>query len=140
MPYSVGVYQMNRAADPYTRQARTVMDAIVQRLLGESQYLQPRITMWGEPIPSPDAFGHAGFTWVYMKQVDSDPVRQAMLDLGIPAAPLEKKIRNVALTREEYTAFATIAGRVAKQRLDHIVRDAATTLMGKRLGEPTPIR
>jgi hypothetical protein len=60
--------------------------------------------------------------------------------IGSPAGSRQKKIRNVALTREEYTAFATIAGRVAKQRLDHIVRDAAATLMGKRLGEPTPIR
>lgn len=60
--------------------------------------------------------------------------------VGSPAESRQKKTRNVALTREEYTAFATIAGRVAKQRLDHIVRDAVTTLMGKRLGEPTPIR
>jgi hypothetical protein len=47
-----------------------------------------------------------------------------------PIGSRQKKIRNVALAREEYTAFGTIAGRVAKQRLDHIVRDAATTLMG----------
>lgn len=122
VPFSVGVFQMNRAADPYTRQARTVMDSIMQRLPGQSVYLQPKVNVWGEDVPSPDAFGHAGLTAIYMKHRNSDPVRQAMLDLGVAPAPVPKTIRNVDLTDQEYTDFARTAGRMAKMRLDTIVR------------------
>lgn len=122
VPFSVGMYQMNRAMDPYTRQARTVMDSILQRVPGMSQTLQPRINVWGEEIPSPQALGAAGMTAIYEKAINTDPVRQAMLDLGIAPAPVERKIRNVELTPQEYTDFARVSGRLAKMRLDAIVK------------------
>jgi len=119
MPFSVGMYQMNRAADPYTRQARTVMDAILQRIPGQSQYLQPRINIYGEPMPGPTAVPG---TSIYEQQVNRDPVRQAALDYNFKPAMPERKIRNVELTDEQYTEFATLAGRLLHQRLDMFVR------------------
>jgi hypothetical protein len=122
VPFSTGMFQIARAADPYSRQARTVVDAIKQRIPGISETLLPRRDIWGEEIPNPEAFGHAGFTAIYMKKVNTDPVNQAMLDLGIAPALVERKIRNVDLTDEEYDDFARLAGRMAKQRLDVIVK------------------
>jgi hypothetical protein len=124
VPFSVGVYQMNRAADPYSRQARTVMDAIMQRLPGQSFNLQPRIGVWGEEVPSPESFGAAGLTAIWMKHINTDPVRRAMLDLGVAPAPVPRSIRNVDLTDGEYTDFARLSGRMAKLRLDAIVESA----------------
>jgi len=121
LPFSVGLAQMARASDPYTRQARTVIDAIKQKVPGWSETLLPRRNVWGEEIPNADALLHAGLTAVYEKKVNTDPVNQAMLDLGIYPALPERKIRNVELSEQQYDDFARIAGRMTKMRLDAIV-------------------
>jgi hypothetical protein len=59
-----------------------------------------------------------------MGKINQDPVNQAILNLGIDVAKLERKIRNIELTDQEYDDFARIAGRLAKMRLDTIVRSA----------------
>lgn len=51
----------------------------------------------------------------------ADPVNQAMLELGVSPAPVDRSIRNVSLTDEQYDDYAKIAGRMAKMRLDAIV-------------------
>lgn len=119
VPFSVGMYQIARASDPYARQARTVMDAIIQKVPGKSQELPPKInTLTGEPLPNPDALLHSGLTAIYMQKVNNDPVVRMLMDAGFfPAAP-EKKIRNVELTPQEYEYFARIAGRTLKSMLD----------------------
>jgi hypothetical protein len=45
-----------------------------------------------------------------------------MVQLGIAPAQVERKIRNVELTDQQYDDFARIAGRMTKMRLDTIVR------------------
>ena len=121
VPYSVAMAQMDRASDPYTRQARTVMDAIRQKIPGLSETLLPRRDIWGEPMPNKDALAAAGVTAIYEQRVSRDPVNIAMLQLGIGFSPVERTIRNVKLTDEQYDDFARIAGRIAKQRLDVMV-------------------
>jgi hypothetical protein len=121
VPFSVGMFQIARASDPYARQARTVMDAIMQKLPGKSQELTPRINIWGEPVPNPDALLHAGVTAIYMRKVNSDPVNRMLLDIGMHPALPERKVRNIELTPDEYEYFARIAGRLLKQELDAVV-------------------
>jgi hypothetical protein len=124
VPYSVGMAQMARASDPYSRQARTVMDSIKAKVPGLSETLLPRRDIWGEPIPNMRGVGPPGLTAIWAQHVSSDPVNQAMMNLGIfPAAP-ERKIRNVELTDQEYDDFTRIAGRMTKMRLDAIARSA----------------
>jgi hypothetical protein len=48
-----------------------------------------------------------------MQRISNDPVDRAMLDLGIAPAKVERKIRNVELTEQEYDDFARISGRLA---------------------------
>jgi hypothetical protein len=127
VPFSVGLAQMARAADPYALQARTVVDEIRRKVPGHLDWafenpLYPVRDTWGEPLPSPDAFGHAGLTAIHMKRVNGDPVNQAMFDLGIKAARPERKIRGIDLTDQQYDDFTRMAGRMAKLRLDTIVR------------------
>jgi len=122
IPYSVGMSQLARATDPYSRQARTMMDAVRAKVPGLSEALFPRRDIWGEPMPSGDALIAPGVTAIYATRMSSDPVNQAMINLGIGPAPVEREIRNVKLTDEQYDDFARIAGRMTKMRLDAIVR------------------
>lgn len=122
VPFSVGMAQMARAGDPYSRQARTVMDAIKQKIPGMSETLLPRRDIWGEPMPNKEALGAAGFSAIYQQRMSHDPVNLAMLDLGINPGQVARKIRNIDLTDEEFDDFARIAGRMTKMRLDQIVR------------------
>ena len=121
VPFSVGMAQMDRASDPYTRQARTVMDAIKAKIPGLSETLFPKRDVWGQEIPNLEALGHAGLTAIYMRQISADPVNIAMLQLNIAPAPVLRKIRNVDLTDQQYDDYARLAGRMVKQRLDTIV-------------------
>jgi hypothetical protein len=121
VPYSVGMAQIARATDPYSRQARTVMDSIRAKVPGLSESLLPRRDIWGNEIPNKDAFINAGVTAIYEQRVSRDPVNLALLDLGIYPAQLERKVRNVQLTDQQYDDFQRIAGRMTKQRLDAIV-------------------
>ncbi len=125
VPYSVGLGQIARAGDPYSRSARSIMDSIKNKIPGLSQTLQPRIDIWGQPISSGDVLGPRGLSAVYASQISKDPVNLAMLDLGVSPANVERNIRGVPLTDEQYTAYAMVAGRMAKARLDQMVRSAA---------------
>jgi hypothetical protein len=127
LPYSTGMAQMARASDPYSRNARTVMDEIKRRIPGmadreiENGGLYPRRDIWGEPMPNPSAFGGAGVTSIYEQQVSRDPVNQAMFNIGVYPGSLPREIRNVHLTDGQYDDFQRIAGRMTKMRLDAIV-------------------
>ena len=122
VPYSVGTAQVDRATDPYSRQARTVLDAIRAKVPGMSEQLFPRRDIWGEPMPNLDALISSGVTAIYERQISRDPVNLEMAKLGMGPATIERKIRNVELTDQQYDDFSRIAGRMAKQNLDKIVR------------------
>ncbi len=125
VPYSVMQAQLARATDPYSRQARTIMDAVRAHIPGLSESLFPRRDIWGEPMPSGDALIAPGVTAIYQRQMSTDPVNLAMLNLGIAPAPVERSIRNVPLTDQEYDDFARLAGRTVKMNLDRIVQSSA---------------
>lgn len=122
VPYSVGSAQIARAMDPYSRQARTVMDSIKAKIPGMSETLYPRRDLWGEPMPNRDALLGKGLTAIYETAVSNDPVNKALLNLGISPSQIERKIRNVPLTDQQYDDFSRIAGRMTKMRLDSIVK------------------
>jgi hypothetical protein len=122
VPFSVGMAQMARASDPYSRQARTVVDALKNKVPGLSQTLLPRRDIWGEPMPNKEALGVAGLSAIYAQRMSTDPVNLALLDLSIYPAAVPRKIRNVDLTDQEYDDFTRIAGRMTKMRLDAIVK------------------
>jgi hypothetical protein len=122
VPFSVGMAQLARAADPYSRQTRTVLDAMIDKIPGYSQTLYPRRDIWGEPLPNRTTIGPQGFLALWAQQVSTDPVNLAMTSLGVSPAQVPRKIRNVDLDDAQYDDFARIAGRMTKMRLDVIVK------------------
>jgi len=120
VPYSVGLAQLARQSDPYSRQARTIMDAIKNKVPGLSETLLPRRDIWGEPLPNLRGIGD--FTAIYMQKVNNDPTTQALLRNNYFPAAVDKKVRGVTLTPQEYDDYARLAGRLAKHQLDVIVR------------------
>jgi uncharacterized protein YdbL (DUF1318 family) len=122
VPYSVGMFQVARGIDPYSRSARTMMDAIKAKVPWLSQTLLPRVDVFGQPIPNKEVLGVGGLSAIYEMRVNNDPVPQAMLRLGVFPAMPQRKIRGVELTDKQYFDFATLAGQMVKTRLDGIVR------------------
>lgn len=120
-PYSVGSAQVARAIDPYSRQTRSLMDEIKNKIPWLSETLLPRRDIWGEPIPNRDVVGVAGLSAIYQTKINHDPVNRALIAAGVFPAQPERKIRGVELSDQQYDDFSRVAGRMAKQRLNAIV-------------------
>lgn len=126
VPFSVGMSQMARASDPYSRQARTILDAMRAKMpfdagFGQSTDLMPRRDIWGEPVLNPDAVGGKGVTAIWKSPVSADPVNLTMDALNMGVAQPRRSILNVKLTDQQYDDYQRIAGRMTKQRLDVLV-------------------
>lgn len=126
VPFNIGLSQTARAIDPYTRQTRTLMDAIKAKIPYVSEGLYPRRDIWGQPMPNKDVFGVKGLSAIYETHVNDDPVNQTILRLADttgykgPSQP-ERKIRGIQLTDQQYDDYSMLAGEMAKMRLDQIV-------------------
>ena len=62
-----------------------------------------------------------GLSAIYTSRVNNDPTVLALARLGVWPAMPERKIRGVKLTDQQYQAYAGVAGKMAKQRLDALV-------------------
>lgn len=114
-PFSVGMSQIARQIDPYSRVARTTMDAIKAKIPFVSETLTPRLDVWGQPVPN------RGWLGTYRQAVENDPVDKALYDLHIYPAQPSPRIRGVKLSDRQYYDYAGIAGRDAKMRLNALV-------------------
>lgn len=115
IPFSVGLSQVARVVDPYSRNARTTMDAILAKIPFASETLLPRRDVWGEPV------SNRGWAGTYSQQIQNDPVDKALYALAIyPSLPL-RTIKGVKLTDQQYDDYSRIAGRLAKMRLNAYV-------------------
>ncbi len=129
VPYSTGLAQMARASAPYTRDARTILDTIKAKIPGLSETLYPKRDVWGMPIPQRDAVGGSYATAIYAQRANADPLAQALLDLKVYPAPVERKIRNVDLTGEQYDSYQRLAGGMLRDRLQAAIRRPEWSIM-----------
>ena len=126
VPYSVESAQLARQTDPYMRQARTITDALRNHIPGHLDLMfahdlyARRDPLTGEPVANLPTLGF-GLTSLTEKPVTTDKTKLAIVRLGIPLAPLERRINNVKLTDQEYDDFTRIAGKLTKMRLDDLV-------------------
>jgi len=120
VPFSAGMSQVARAVDPYTRDARTVVDAIKAKIPFVSEGLRPKIDIWGNPVPSREGLGFDS-TAIWEQKQSSDPVNLEMMRLGYWPSAVERKIRGVHLTDEQHDEYSTVAGHIAKQNLDRVI-------------------
>lgn len=106
------VAQWNRWTDPYVRDARTVLDTAKSRIPVQSETLPPRRDIWGDPIPQ-----NSTMLGLYARQAAVDPINKVFLDAGYWPGTVDRKIRGVALTPQQYDEFSMLAGRMAKQQI-----------------------
>lgn len=123
LPYSVGLGQVTREVDPYQREARTIFQAAEAKMPLLSERLMPRRDMFGEPIGTGGVVGsqrEAAPTEV--ERYANDPVVKAMDALHVGVGKLKHDIDNIQLTDQQYDDYARMAGRIAKMRLNAVVR------------------
>lgn len=111
-----------RLEDPYLREANSIFEAIQARTPGLSAALLPRRDIWGEPIALEGALGPDFLSPIYESKIKNDPTNQELLALKIWPSKLEKQIRGVELTPDQYDDFQRVAGRFAKFSVDSIVK------------------
>jgi hypothetical protein len=113
--------QTAQAIDPIVREARTVVDGLKARIPGLSQTLMPKRDVWGEPVVREGGLGPDLVSPIVESRLKNDPVNKALLAAGYYPGKVDRKIRGVELTDQQYDDFARIAGRTAKVRLNAIV-------------------
>lgn len=118
LPYSVGMSQVARKIDPYQRDISSkeslpeqIFDTARSKIPLVSEGLQPRRDRFGEPIPN----------GAPLPKYENDPVVQRLESLQIGIGRLDRKIRNVPLTDQQYDDYSRLAGRMTKMRLDAVV-------------------
>lgn len=114
MPYSSGMGQMARLFDSSSREARTLLDSYRSRTPFLSQGLAPKRDRWGEVIPSEGSFGIAPVH-------AADPVDQELYRLEVYPSKVERQIRGVDLTDQQYDDYSRIAGRMSRQLVSRLV-------------------
>lgn len=110
VPFSVGLGQVSRIIDPSQREFHTILESAWNRIPIASEDLFPRRDKFGEEIPN-------GASERYV----NDPVVQRMESLQMGVGKLDKKIRGVTLTEQQYDDYARLAGRITKMRLNNYV-------------------
>jgi len=116
-----GVAQVARVEDPFLRDARTLTDTIKSRMPGLSKELFPRRDIWGNPIALGGGLGPDLLSPVYQSRINDDPIAQELLSLEIWPSKLDRHIRGVELTPEQYDRYQIYAGRLARRNLELMI-------------------
>lgn len=116
LPFSVGMGQMARTVDPSQREYYDIFEQARDKIPYTSQELQPHRDRFGEVIPN------GGDLDVYK----NDPVVNRMESINMGIGRLDKKIRGVQLSEQQYDDYAKMAGRMTKMRLNNYVSITGT--------------
>jgi len=127
LPASVEMGYLTRSMDPYSRQARTLIDGLRAKTpfdvgFGKSTDLFPRRDLWGMPNPNLRSVDQLGLTAIWASRQSKDPVNQELLRLGVAPSPVERRIRGQTLSDQQYDDYARLAGGLTKSNLDTFVR------------------
>lgn len=114
--------QAARAGDPYLREAHGLVQNVKARVPGLSNTLLPRRDVWGQPIERGTGVAPLDLVNpIYTSRVNNDPVNKELLALRYSPAKVDRKIRGVKLTDQQYDDYARISGVRAKMDLDALV-------------------
>ncbi|MBF0561094.1 MAG: hypothetical protein HQL37_03550 [Alphaproteobacteria bacterium] len=106
MPFSVGISQVNRTLfDPYSKEARTLLDAARAKIPGLSGDVANRIDWKGEPIRSKSV--------LYGSSATEDPASRELARLELFPAKVTRQIAGVDLTPVQYEELQRTAGVTA---------------------------
>lgn len=112
VPFSIGSTQVAHQIDPYERVQKTQSDYFLNRIPFASETLQPKIDIFGQPVP------HKEFWGIYAQQIHDDPVTTFLADKGFFPGPASQKIRGIQLTPTQYTEFAVARGQLLRSLLE----------------------
>ena len=125
IPFSIGLQQITTLSDPYRREVRSMLDVARAHIPGLSRDLHPVRDTWGEPIESHTALGPS--------PANHDPATQALMDAEYYPTKIERKVRGVDLSDQQYDDLARISGRMARMRVNAMVNSPGFAIMPKEL-------
>jgi hypothetical protein len=119
-PFSSFLNQTNQAfLDPNLREARTLLETFQSKLPYLSGELQPRRSVWGEPIERHSLIPGVSAMWT--RPVGSDPVDAALQKAGWYPAAIPRVVRGVELSAQQHDDLARISGRLSHVLLQRVV-------------------
>jgi hypothetical protein len=125
--------QTAQTIDPTVRDARGIIDNLRARTPFLSTTLMPKRDVWGEPVVREGALGPDIASPIAEARLKNDPVNRALLDAGYYPSTLERKIRGVDLTDQQYDDYARLAGRMSKMRLNAFVNTPGFATIPKQM-------
>lgn len=125
IPNAVG--QLAREMDPYSRQARTLLDSIKEKIPGLRETLARRVDLGGNPIEST---GTGYGSPLSVSQEKSVPLADAMLRVGLYKSPTGRSVSvrsggkaiQADLGDAEYESLATFVGQARSRVLTPMVQ------------------
>lgn len=122
------------AEDPYMRETRSVLDAVINKLPGLSQTLPPRRNIFGEPVTATKAFGPDSISPFYYSTQKDDKAAQELARFSHAFSPPSRSIGDVDLTLftnakgqdfydrwQEQIATLRVGRYTLKERLENLV-------------------
>lgn len=113
IPFSVGMSQISRLIDPERRDVRSWPDAAQAHIPVASEGLHPVRDIFGNAMPSR--------TMLSPSTMNDDPVLRDLIATDSFPSRLERKIRGVDLTEQQYDDFGRIAGRLTRMALLQVI-------------------
>jgi hypothetical protein len=110
IPFSVGLGQVAKMVDPYSRQINSLTDAVQAKIPGLSRDMYPkRDVVTGAPLPS--------HLMVSPTNDNHDAVKAELEATGVFPSSIPKEIKGVRLSPAEYDRFQALAGMLTYQQL-----------------------
>jgi hypothetical protein len=114
-----------RSSDPYYRNVSGVSEAIQSRIPEVSEKLLPKRDVWGEPIERKGSFTVKMLSPSDISVENPEKINKEIVRLGIHPDPVQKKIKGVELTPQEYDLYSELSGKRAKLMVSHYIESDA---------------
>ena len=115
---------INRSIDPNVRDIRGIGDTLQSRIVGASESLPSKLTVWGEPIERPGSAVGRFLSPMQMSKEKGSPVERELLRLDLDIGYPSRKIGNVELNPDEYWGMVQAGSKPAKVLLDALVQSS----------------
>jgi hypothetical protein len=125
LPFSIGARQITSLLDPTWRSVRSEMDALRAHIPGLSQGLHPVRDLWGEPM--------RGGVMMAPSAAINDPATIALQKAEYYPSRIERKIRGVELSDQQYDDLTRIAGRDAHMHIQAMVSNPGFNLLPQEI-------
>jgi len=125
LPFSIGARQITSLLDPTWRSVRSEMDALRAHIPGLSQGLHPVRDLWGEP--------QRGGVMMAPSAAVNDPATQALQKAEYYPSMVERKIRGVELSDQQYDDLTRIGGRDAHMHIMAMVSNPGFNLLPQEI-------